>query len=163
MMHISLPSSKSKCPFPYAYPTNWYGPSQFKIKAFFFPGFCILTIVSSTTKPSKVCLPFLVAYVFFYFFCTCSTLSKTFSCMLVINFIFIRNCAATTSTSTLSSIIVVKESTLRCGYNHKGRKLSTSLNPAPIPKHDLGQLFIPTVYVFWCCREYGDAMFDSFD
>jgi Na+/H+ antiporter NhaC len=40
---------------------NWYGPSQLEVKVFFFPGFFILTIVSSATKPSKVYLPFLVA------------------------------------------------------------------------------------------------------
>jgi hypothetical protein len=36
-------------------------------------------------------------------------------------------------------------------------KLGANLDSTFIPKHDLGELLIPTVYVFWCCKEYGDS------
>jgi hypothetical protein len=45
---------KIKVSFPPACPINWYGPSQLTIKAFFFPGCFILTIVSPATRPSKI-------------------------------------------------------------------------------------------------------------
>ncbi len=36
---------------------------------------------------------------------------------------------------------------------HEGGNLNISMNPAPISKHDLGQLLIPTIYIhyykFW--------------
>jgi hypothetical protein len=38
-----------------------YGPSQLAVKAFFFPGFLILTIVSPAIRPSKAYFLFLVA------------------------------------------------------------------------------------------------------